>query len=97
MKSSREIQIAISIFVALQAWKIKDVLAVNYATDPELYYRITLQCFLIDVFYFFVLKIANVHGLHVMKLMYIACRLSLFVEVSNFFKKKFNLYITTFF
>ncbi|KAG1471634.1 hypothetical protein G6F56_002012 [Rhizopus delemar] len=51
---------AVSIFVALQAWKVADLFSVYRATYPEQYNGIMLQWCLIDALYIFALYIAKI-------------------------------------
>ncbi|GAA5817575.1 hypothetical protein MFLAVUS_011123 [Mucor flavus] len=77
-------QYATAIFVALQAWKIKDLFAVYFTAYPELYNGIISKWWFIDAFFLIALYIAKIPWLQftIMKticLMFIACAFDLSV------------------
>lgn len=87
-------QYATAIFVALQAWKIKDLFAVYFTAYPELYNGIISKWWFIDAFFLIALYIAKIPWLQftIMKticLMFIACAFDLSVfsvsTVSTFY------------
>lgn len=51
---------AVSIFVLLQAWKLADLLLVNFASNPEQHQGFLYKWVLIDTCYFVALHVAKV-------------------------------------
>ncbi|KAI9271118.1 hypothetical protein EDC94DRAFT_597244 [Helicostylum pulchrum] len=101
MGFNHQFHLAIGILVVLQTWKVEDILAVYYATNPEQYNGIIPKWCFIDACYLVSLHIAKTPWLQATKLrtiflISIAFMFNLSVFVSNLFSLNFFL-LTSFF